>query len=131
MNKDQVLSIIQLITTYYPNFKFKGEPKEVREDILHAWHVILVDYEIEDILKNLVSYVKRGEAYPPNVGQLLPKKEFNGPYVPNAEETRQRFLEQERLALETQKALQDPAMQENIANIKANIRKMLEQGNEG
>ena len=71
--------------TYYSNLKI--------EDVkftLEAWHYILRDYEYNEILGNLLAYVKAGERFAPSVGQLLPQK--SGRVIPTAEETNQFLL---------------------------------------
>lgn len=118
MDKNESLSIIQLITTYYPNFKV-GDVRLT----LDAWHGILKDYDVDEIGNRLIEYVKSGEQFPPIVGQLLPtKKEIASRYVPNAEETKLMLQEQEQKNL---LALEDPNREEAKAKAQEEIRKTL------
>lgn len=122
MNKDQTLSIIRLITTYFPNFKFKDEPREVREDILHAWHVILQKHDFEQSLKNLVRYAER-ESFPPKVADIVGGGK--GRIIPTFKETMAMLQEQEKLASSTTLLLKDPREKEEIEQEKAKIEAIL------
>lgn len=115
MNKMETLSLIQLITTYYPSFKFAQEPKEVREQTLSAWHGILAEYDVMEISKNLIDYVKTGTSYPPVVGQLLTKKETST--VAGVQETMLRIQQEDRERAERQKLIQSPQEQEEIKKL--------------
>lgn len=104
---------------YYPNFKFGNDQKE-QMDTLTAWHGILAEYDVMNISKNLIDYVKSGTAYPPVVAQLVPVKQTST--VPNVQETMLRIQQQDKEREERQKLIQSPEEQAEIKKIQAKIR---------
>lgn len=84
MNKIEVLKIMQTASIHYQNFKM-GETQEEQLLTLDAWYDILQDYDFQSINQGLKDYVKSGVPFPPNAGQLLPKKSSG--VVPNVKET--------------------------------------------
>lgn len=83
--------------------------------MLEAWYQVLKNYETDEIGANLIVYVESGVAFPPSVGQLLPKKSSG--VVPNAAET--------RLLLEANSNRQNVATEEEREKALAEIRKTL------
>lgn len=114
MEKKETLELIRLIMVYYPNFKFGNDQKE-QMDTLTAWHGILAEYDVMEISKNLIDYVKTGTSYPPVVGQLLTKKETST--VASVQETMLRIQQEDRERAERQKLIQSPQEQEEIKKL--------------
>lgn len=83
MTKQELVRIIQLITNTYDNFKMTNEKMD-------SWYEILQDYNFEHVFSNLKQYIKQGNQFSPNPGQLLSKLN-NDRYVPDADETREYF----------------------------------------
>lgn len=122
MEKKETLELIRLIMVYYPNFKFGNDQKE-QMDTVTAWHGILRDYDVMEISKNLIDYVKTGTSYPPVVGQLLGVREKRA--IPNVRETRYMITQMEQLEKENQKLLQDPEEKRRIQELQAEGRRNL------
>ena len=122
MEKKETLELIRLVMVYYPNFKF-GHSEEEQMDTLTAWHGILKDYEVLDISRNLIEYVKSGSPYPPIVGQLLGVREKRA--IPNVQETRRMIAQMEQREKENQRLLQDPEEKRRIKEIQAEARRNL------
>lgn len=123
MTKDETLSIIQLITTYYPNFRFKNETPDERQLILMAWHRILANYDFEEVRENVFLYAEFN-SFVPKVADITGAHKTTHT-TPNLEETRLMFERKDREQLEIQKQLQDPEEQRKIAEVKASIRATL------
>lgn len=63
-----------------------------------AWHEALKTYELEDLKRNLLSFVKISP-YPPKVSDLVPKA-ISWNSIPNVEETREIIYPKVKLASE-------------------------------
>lgn len=83
MNKEQTVGVLKAITTYYPNFKM-DDPKAT----VTAWHLILQDYEINNVMANLAVYVKNNR-FPPSVADLIHVEQPKDRAIPNYNETKE------------------------------------------
>ena len=115
MTKDETLSIIQLITTYYPNFKFKQESKEERQIILLAWHQVLQKYDFEETKQNVFDYAEFN-SFAPKVADITQASNVAST-VATVQETMARIKQEDRERAERQKLIQSPQEQEEIKKL--------------
>lgn len=91
MTKRETFSLLSTIRECYDQFDF--DQKKV-----DAWHEALKTYELEDLKRNLLSFVKISP-YPPKVSDLVPKA-ISWNSIPNVEETREIIYPKVKLASE-------------------------------
>lgn len=92
MKLQEVWDLFERIVMYYPRFA----PDDVKAE---AWHRVLVDVSLDTAIANLERYA-RTERYAPTVADLRAGcgSSYDGPYIPNAEETRRMLAEMEEAA---------------------------------
>lgn len=120
MNQNQVFQLLKRINSFYPN-RLPKDPAEV-DEMVKAYHVMLVDEDIEWVLINLKDHIKNNP-HPPTIadllGNTLKKHDDVRIPIPNAKETLV-LLEQKRLPY---KRSEDDEMAIELE--KAKIRKIL------
>lgn len=79
MIKRETYSLLSMIEVYYDQFK-------VDQRKVDLWHEALQNYELEDLKKELVTFVLYS-SYPPKVTDLVPKTPV-GTNIPNLAETK-------------------------------------------
>lgn len=93
MIKRETFSLLSMIQTYYDQF-------EVDQMKVDVWHEALKNNELEELKRNLLSFVRRSP-YPPKVSDLVPQA-ISWNSIPNVEETREIIHPKVKLAsLET------------------------------
>jgi hypothetical protein len=80
MIKREIFSLLSMIQVYYDQF-------EVDQMKVDGWHEALRSYELEDLKRNLLSFVRKSP-YPPKVSDLVPQS-VSCHSIPNVEETRE------------------------------------------
>jgi hypothetical protein len=83
MNKKEVGQLLTNVSSAYPNFS-KDSDKELLFDF---WYRCLKEFDYEQVLENLINYVKTNE-FPPKIKDLVNGLVVNEKYnVPGIEET--------------------------------------------
>jgi hypothetical protein len=91
MTKRETYSLLSTIQKCYDQF-------DVDQEKVDVWHEALKNYELEDLKRNLLSFVKEFP-YPPKVSDLVPKA-ISWNSIPNVEETREIIYPKVKLASE-------------------------------
>ena len=81
MKKTEVLTTLNAIAMYYPNFKVGS-----LEETTDAWHLLLQDSEDAVVTKNLIEHI-RTNRFPPTIADLLKLPEARDRAIPTAAET--------------------------------------------
>ena len=97
MIKKETLEVLSEIHSYWNHF-------QVNQERIDKWHVILIDFEFDVIMANLLDYVKIS-SYAPTVADLIKLGEKRDKYVPSAEDTKKYLAERDKL---TEKLRNDP-----------------------
>ena len=89
-------------------------------DTINSFHLVLQSYDTGLVLSNFYNHVKTSQ-HPPTIADLVkkPDEDICRPYIPNAEETKQRYLELEYNP--------NPISPEDLEEVKKKIEKSIKE----
>lgn len=87
-----VVQVLKAVSEFYPG---RFHPDDLKGTV-KAWHRVLGEYEMDEIMDNLTTYAK-GNKFPPTVSDLIKAQEISKDrYVPSSDETKLILNEQEK-----------------------------------
>ncbi|QFR56277.1 helicase loader [Bacillus phage 000TH010] len=118
MIEKDVIQVLKAVSEFYPG---RFQPDDLKGTV-KAWHRVLAEYELEEIMDNLTNYVKANK-FPPTVSDLLKSQaEQRDRFIPSYEETQKILKEQEEAE---EAARNDPDLQAAQEENMRKIREML------